>query len=229
MCGAAQGERCRGRAPRQGFDASVFLAGEAIRYMLWQRGGYKVTLFGPKEVCDAVTAAYSAGGKYDFEVRTMPKIYGTKWSVSTAAKLEPRGSGWDAREHAAPGLLTSWGESVEGCVFVRAVRRIARELIQMDPGGGPRRPRSIACSLLGHVFAVLAPLGPCLRAEHDSLRPRLLCTLDRPGMSNIRVLVSTGAANMLKRPPPSLEGTPCPPLDRMRVGLDQRPFEQIWG
>eukprot|EP00429_Kryptoperidinium_foliaceum_P086400 CAMPEP_0176201090 /NCGR_PEP_ID=MMETSP0121_2-20121125/9389_1 /TAXON_ID=160619 /ORGANISM="Kryptoperidinium foliaceum, Strain CCMP 1326" /LENGTH=501 /DNA_ID=CAMNT_0017539961 /DNA_START=53 /DNA_END=1558 /DNA_ORIENTATION=+ len=72
----------------EGFDASVFLAGEAIRYMLWQRGGYKVTLFGPKEVCDAVTAAYSAGGKYDFEVRTMPKIYGTKWSVSTAAKLE---------------------------------------------------------------------------------------------------------------------------------------------
>jgi predicted NBD/HSP70 family sugar kinase len=75
-------------ATHEGFDASVHLAGEVIRYMLWQRGGYKVTLCGPAKLCELVTAAYSAGGKYEFEAKTMPKIYGEAWSVSTVAKVE---------------------------------------------------------------------------------------------------------------------------------------------
>jgi len=72
----------------EGFDASVFLAGEAIRYMLWQRGGFKVTLCGPTELCERLTAEYSPGGKYEFEVTTMPKIYGVPWCVSTAERVD---------------------------------------------------------------------------------------------------------------------------------------------
>lgn len=67
----------------EGFEASVFLAGEAIRYMLWQRGGYKLILSGPPALCERLTAAYSKGGKYEFEALTMPKIYGMGWSVAT--------------------------------------------------------------------------------------------------------------------------------------------------
>jgi len=72
----------------EGFDASVFLAGEVIRFMLWQRGGYKLTLCGPKKLCECLTAAYAVGGKYDFEAKTMPKIYGEAWSVTTVDKVE---------------------------------------------------------------------------------------------------------------------------------------------
>merc|ERR1719188_711411 len=56
--------------------------------MLWQRGGYKLVLSGPKKICESLKAAYSKGGKYEFEATTMPKIYGTEWSVSIVSKVE---------------------------------------------------------------------------------------------------------------------------------------------
>jgi len=65
----------------EGFEASVFLAGEAVKYMIWQRGGFKVILSGPQKICETLKAAYSEGGKYDFEVKTMPKIFAVAWSV----------------------------------------------------------------------------------------------------------------------------------------------------
>jgi len=105
------------KAGHEGFDASIFLAGEAIRYMLWQRGGYKLTLFGPKEVCEALTTAYSPGGKYDFEVKTMPKIYSTKWVVSTVSSLEALPENKEAPVHC--------GKVASGC-------RIAFDLGKSD-------------------------------------------------------------------------------------------------
>eukprot|EP00405_Crypthecodinium_cohnii_P024597 CAMPEP_0206486088 /NCGR_PEP_ID=MMETSP0324_2-20121206/40858_1 /ASSEMBLY_ACC=CAM_ASM_000836 /TAXON_ID=2866 /ORGANISM="Crypthecodinium cohnii, Strain Seligo" /LENGTH=503 /DNA_ID=CAMNT_0053964353 /DNA_START=157 /DNA_END=1668 /DNA_ORIENTATION=- len=72
----------------EGYDASLFLAGEAIRYMLWQRGGYKLILCGPKKICEDLKQAYSPSGKYAFEAATMPKIYATAWAVDIVSKLE---------------------------------------------------------------------------------------------------------------------------------------------
>lgn len=72
----------------EGFDASVFLAGECIRYMLWQRGGFKLFLSGPAKICEQVKAAYAKGGKYDFEATTMPKIYAVPWTVAIVGKPE---------------------------------------------------------------------------------------------------------------------------------------------
>jgi len=74
-------------AGHEGFDASVFLAGEAIRYMLWQRGGFKLYLCGPTKICEELKAAYSVGGKYEFEALTMPKVCGEPWSVAIASNL----------------------------------------------------------------------------------------------------------------------------------------------
>lgn len=71
----------------EGFDASLFLAGEVIRYMLWQRGGHKLLLNGPQVICDKLKAAYSVGGKYEFEALTMPKVCGHPWSVEIVYSL----------------------------------------------------------------------------------------------------------------------------------------------
>jgi len=72
----------------EGYDASLFFAGECIRYMLWQRGGYEFLLSGPEKICQDLKAAYSKGGKYDFEATTMPKIYTKTWNVVIVAKIE---------------------------------------------------------------------------------------------------------------------------------------------
>jgi len=58
-------------------DASIYLAGILIHEMIWQRGGFELQLSGPKKVCEALKAAYSAGGQYEFEASTMPKANGT--------------------------------------------------------------------------------------------------------------------------------------------------------
>mmetsp|Transcript_84442 Transcript_84442/g.235192 ORF Transcript_84442/g.235192 Transcript_84442/m.235192 type:complete len:494 (-) Transcript_84442:117-1598(-) len=71
----------------EGFESSLFLAGEAIRFMLWQRGGLGLVLCGPAKLCEGLTAAYSKGGKYEFESVTMPKIFAVEWSVSTVATV----------------------------------------------------------------------------------------------------------------------------------------------
>mmetsp|Transcript_25360 Transcript_25360/g.67329 ORF Transcript_25360/g.67329 Transcript_25360/m.67329 type:complete len:483 (+) Transcript_25360:80-1528(+) len=72
----------------EGFDASVFLAGECIRYMIWQRGGLKLMLSGPAKICELLKAAYSEGGKYAFEATTMTKIYGVPRSVDVVKPEE---------------------------------------------------------------------------------------------------------------------------------------------
>jgi len=104
-------------ADHEGFDASVFLAGEAIRYMLWQRGGFKLTMSGPKEICAAITEAYSLEGKYKFEVTTMPKIFSTPWSVTTVDGVEKLPPAKDERIHC--------GKVASGC-------RIAFDLGKSD-------------------------------------------------------------------------------------------------
>merc|ERR1719188_885175 len=63
--------------------------------MLWQRGGYKLVLSGPKKICEKLTAAFAKGGKFQFDVTTMEKIFGQTWSVTTAATLEDLPKGKD--------------------------------------------------------------------------------------------------------------------------------------
>jgi len=72
----------------EGFDASVFIAGEAIRYMIWQRGGFKLLLSGPAKICEVLKEAFSPTGKYAFEATTMPKIYKKPWIVGIVSEKE---------------------------------------------------------------------------------------------------------------------------------------------
>jgi predicted NBD/HSP70 family sugar kinase len=58
-------------------EASIYLAGVLIQEMLWQRSGSSLKLAGPKGICEALKAAYSVGGAYEFEVKNMPNACGT--------------------------------------------------------------------------------------------------------------------------------------------------------
>mmetsp|Transcript_46028 Transcript_46028/g.130144 ORF Transcript_46028/g.130144 Transcript_46028/m.130144 type:complete len:492 (-) Transcript_46028:244-1719(-) len=61
-------------------EASIYLAGVLIQEMLWQRSAGELQLCGPKKVCDALQAAYSVGGAYEFEATSMPNVCGTPTS-----------------------------------------------------------------------------------------------------------------------------------------------------
>lgn len=58
-------------------DASIYLAGVLIQEMLWQRSAYELQLAGPEKICLALKADFSLGGRYDFEVKSMPRVCGT--------------------------------------------------------------------------------------------------------------------------------------------------------
>mmetsp|Transcript_29261 Transcript_29261/g.67363 ORF Transcript_29261/g.67363 Transcript_29261/m.67363 type:complete len:492 (+) Transcript_29261:92-1567(+) len=59
------------------FEASVYLAGVLIQEMIWQRSASSLLLAGPAKICEALKAAYSVGGQYEFEVNSMPNVCGT--------------------------------------------------------------------------------------------------------------------------------------------------------
>jgi len=64
----------------EGVEASIYLAGVLIQEMLWQRSGCELQLSGPKKICEALQAAYSVGGAYEFEATSMPNVCGTPTS-----------------------------------------------------------------------------------------------------------------------------------------------------
>jgi len=90
-----------------GYDASVYLAGEVIRYMLWQRGGNKLSLAGPEKFCETLKAAYSEGGKYEYEAATMPKVCGEPWSVCVVGSTDEL--------PAAKDVPVQCGKKADGC------------------------------------------------------------------------------------------------------------------
>lgn len=59
-----------------GVEASIHLAGVMIQMMMWERSGSRLLLAGPPKVCEALKTAFSPGGRYNFEVMTMPKVCG---------------------------------------------------------------------------------------------------------------------------------------------------------
>jgi hypothetical protein len=57
--------------------ASVYLAGVLIQEMIWQRSASGLQLAGPPKICEALKAAFSPGGDYEFEASSMPNVCGT--------------------------------------------------------------------------------------------------------------------------------------------------------
>jgi predicted NBD/HSP70 family sugar kinase len=72
-------------------EASVYLAGVLIQEMLWQRSASSLMLCGPGKIVEAIKADYSKGGRYEFEVSSMPNVCGTPdktFEVKIVAKAD---------------------------------------------------------------------------------------------------------------------------------------------
>jgi predicted NBD/HSP70 family sugar kinase len=72
-------------------EASIYLAGVLIQEMVWQRSASSLSLCGPPKQCEALKAAFSKGGAYEYEIMSMPNVCGTPeapFPVTIVAKAE---------------------------------------------------------------------------------------------------------------------------------------------
>jgi len=68
--------------------ASTYLAGVLIQEMIWQRSASGLMLCGPAKICEEIKSAFSIGGAYEFEVRSMPNVCGTPESPFTVTIVD---------------------------------------------------------------------------------------------------------------------------------------------
>ena len=52
-----------------------------IKFLLWQRGGYKVIIGGPEDIGEYIKGVYSANGERAFDVDLMEQVYERKFTV----------------------------------------------------------------------------------------------------------------------------------------------------
>jgi predicted NBD/HSP70 family sugar kinase len=46
-----------------------------VKMLLWQKGGFRLWLFGPRNVCEYLEATFRSGGARDFDARFMARVY----------------------------------------------------------------------------------------------------------------------------------------------------------
>jgi hypothetical protein len=63
------------------FDENYFYVERIVKFLLWQRGGWKVTIGGPGKIADYVRGAYSPGGAREFDYDFMSRIYEHPFTV----------------------------------------------------------------------------------------------------------------------------------------------------
>ncbi|CAE8719538.1 unnamed protein product [Polarella glacialis] len=59
-----------------GVETSIYLIGVLIQEKIWQVSASSLVLSGSPRICEAVKAAFSAGGQYEFEITSMPRVCG---------------------------------------------------------------------------------------------------------------------------------------------------------
>lgn len=62
-------------------DQNLFFVERCIKFLLWQRGGWKVHVGGPRSIGNYIQACYAAGGKQSFDADFMGNIYGNEFTV----------------------------------------------------------------------------------------------------------------------------------------------------
>lgn len=65
---------------------SVRYAERHIKFLLWARGGWKLHLSGPEDVCRALRAAYAPGGGRAFDASLMQRVYDREFTVVLAGE-----------------------------------------------------------------------------------------------------------------------------------------------
>ncbi|MBI3985395.1 MAG: ROK family protein [Lentisphaerae bacterium] len=86
--------------------ANKVYAERLLKFLLWQRGGWRVILAGPRELGETLTATYAKGGARAFDAGMMSEFYGQPFRIElTTPDRVPA-----ARNNAKP-----LGRHLEGC------------------------------------------------------------------------------------------------------------------
>jgi predicted NBD/HSP70 family sugar kinase len=103
-------------------EANLFYAERLVKALLWQRGGWKVTIGGPKSIGEYIKESYTPGGPREFDAITMRRVYEKPFTVEiTDADKTPA-----AKEETNP-----IGRHLEGC------------RIGFDAGGSDRKVSAV--------------------------------------------------------------------------------------
>ena len=86
-------------------DTNAFIE-RLVKFLLWQIGGWKVTVCGPKDLADHIAAVYSKTGARAFDVQLMETVYERPFTVAHAAFSEAP---------AAKEAAVSVGGHLDGC------------------------------------------------------------------------------------------------------------------
>lgn len=70
-------------------EATIYLAGVLIQEMIWQRSASSLMIAGNPKVAEALRAAFSTGGMYEYEATSMPKVCGTPDKVFEVKIVKP--------------------------------------------------------------------------------------------------------------------------------------------
>jgi predicted NBD/HSP70 family sugar kinase len=62
-------------------EANLYYAERLVKALLWQRGGWKVTVGGPKSIGEYIIKTYSKGGAREFDAMTMSRVYEKPFTV----------------------------------------------------------------------------------------------------------------------------------------------------
>jgi len=62
-------------------EQNLYYVERILKFLLWQRGGWKVFVGGPRSVGEHIQQVYADGGVRDFDYRFMGKIYGNPFTV----------------------------------------------------------------------------------------------------------------------------------------------------
>lgn len=173
---------------------NVLFAERVLKYLLWQRGGHRVLVEGPREVAEALRAAYRPGGARSFDAEFMADVY-----ERPSFEVVPVGEGDlpPASESAK-----RVGGHLEGC------------RIGFDAGGSDRKVAAVVDGK--QVFADETVWEPKVQSDpeyhfagvDDSIRKAIahLPRLDALGVSSAGIHVDnkTRVASLFRRVPKDL-------------------------
>lgn len=70
------------------FDDSCIYVERRIKFLLWQRGGFKIHVCGEQKLCRYISDTYSDTGQRAFDVDLMTKVYKERFEVRICEKKE---------------------------------------------------------------------------------------------------------------------------------------------
>jgi predicted NBD/HSP70 family sugar kinase len=83
-------------------EGNLYYIERIVKFMLWQRGGWKVTIAGPKKIGKEIAKIYCKGGEREFDATFMGKIYEHQFAVCSVS--------FEQKETSLP-----LGKNLDGC------------------------------------------------------------------------------------------------------------------